>query len=56
MAKITVEIDAKDAGKIAQALSHVYREIYDRERDGEPLILLAQQIATKAKLDTRYGR
>jgi hypothetical protein len=52
--QINLTIDAKDARKVADALNHVFREIFDKSRDGEPLRELARQIAEKAKLDVRY--
>jgi hypothetical protein len=45
---ITLTIEAKDAAKIAEALNHVYREIFDKSREGEPLRDLARQITEKA--------
>jgi hypothetical protein len=54
MATLTLTIDARDASKIAEALNHVYRELFDKSPEAEPLRALAQQIATKAGLDRRF--
>jgi hypothetical protein len=51
---ITLTIEKADAEKIAEALNHVYREIFDKERAGEPLRALAQQISDKAQLGRRF--
>ena len=54
MTTINLTIEKADAEKIAEALNHVYREIFDKERAGEPLRALAQQISDKAQLGRRF--
>jgi hypothetical protein len=51
---IKIEIREQDALKIADALNHVWREVFDKGREHDALILAARQIAEKAKLNRRY--
>lgn len=51
MAAKTVTIASRDAWHVENALRHVYREVFDRSPEAEPLFAAAQKI--RAALDAQ---
>lgn len=51
MATKTVTIASRDAWHVENALRHVYREVFDRSPEAEPLFAAAQKI--RAGLDAQ---